>query len=81
MSTRLQGARAALLGEHGRQHGSFLGRHGALPGRQQPKIGVVELYETERLLRPYRLGRDNKYSYCAAHLNASYCYSKLRFKR
>jgi hypothetical protein len=33
-----------------------------------------------RCLIDYRLGRDNKYSYCAEHLNARYRYSKLRFK-
>ena len=36
--------------------------------------------ETERLLRPYILGRNNKYSYCTARLNARYRYSKLHFK-
>jgi hypothetical protein len=35
----------------------------------------------EGLARPYRPGRDNKYSYCRAHLNARYRYSKLRFKQ
>jgi hypothetical protein len=47
----------AILGEHGRQHGSFLGRHGALPRRQDPKIGVVERVSWQP---SYRLGRRGR---------------------